>query len=77
MANQQAVPAVERRSVRGEARFWVPFAAIVLVFSGLGLAYSSSERARDAAPGAVRRGPASEEEPRHGLEPEPEAAPAR
>lgn len=62
-----------RRGFTGVARFWLPFAAIVLAFAGIAIAYASSERVREAAPGPVRRAPPAEGAG-HGLEPEPEPA---
>jgi len=68
-------PKVERRASGGVARFWLPFAAIVLAFAGIAVAYASSESVREPASGPVRRAPAGEDAARHGLEPEAEPAP--
>lgn len=76
MTSERTPDAETKRPSTGAARFGLPFAAVVLAFAGLGIAYASSERVREAAPGAVRKVPAPEDA-RHGLEPEAEPAPPK
>ncbi|MDF3067288.1 MAG: hypothetical protein K0R38_2889 [Polyangiaceae bacterium] len=77
MTNERMPDAQTKRRSSGVARFWLPFGAIVLAFTGIAIAYASSERVREAAPGAVRKAPAAEDAAPHGLEPEAEPAPPR
>ena len=51
----------------GAARFWLPFVALVALFSALAVAYAVD--GPQPAPGAVRQGTPSPDAPSHGLEP--------
>jgi hypothetical protein len=71
MAQESAPESVKRPARRGTARFWWPFAAVVLVFSGLAIAYSASDGVEEGAPGAVKKRAPDADPPTHGLEPAP------
>jgi hypothetical protein len=69
MTDEQMLREPPARARKSRAsRFWLPFAGIALLFSGLAIAYATNERVRDAAPGAIRQPPAQEDTGQHGLE---------
>jgi hypothetical protein len=68
MANERTADGGSRIPARqGAARFWVPFLAMVALFSALAIAYAV-DGSPHAAPGAIRQGTSSDA-PSHGLEP--------
>jgi hypothetical protein len=69
MKNESALEAVKGPRASGAARFWVPFAALALLFTALAIAYAADDSA--SAPGTLMRGPTDAEGPSHGLEPAP------
>jgi hypothetical protein len=71
MAYESSPESVKRPGRRGTSRFWWPFAAVVLVFSALSIAYSASDDAERGAPGAVKKRAPDADPPTHGLEPAP------